>query len=495
MKVAFVTPELDPLVRRTQISELARHLASALNANGAEVRVFLPRTINVDTSELSDIEQLGSVDVRDGDSQTTFKLVGAKLGALPVVLVEHPQFFANKHPYGNDDGPYTDNWRRYVAFSRAVLESFPKLDFAPDVLHGLDWTTGMIPLLQEHDFASRPDHPAVHVGTFFQICNLAMQGSFERHILNHVGLPLRLFQQAGGIELNGKVNFLKAGAEFATILCTHSSVHAQRIQQQDRGYGLEQTFARRSKELVGIASGIDYQAWDPSNDPHIAQAFSVKDKQLNGKKKCKTVLQETLKLDKGARTQLAVMIGRFDTDSGFELLAEILTSVLERNVEVVLMGSGHAELHDRLRTIETTFTGRCRVIEGYNNQLAHMLLAAADNILLPTHYHPGNPLCAIGLRYGALPIIYAQSGLEDYVVDINANARSGTGFHFKQFTGPGLLEGIDDARTLYKDADLWRTVVLRALRQDFSWQATAAEYLKAYRRVLRRTKPSKQTSS
>ncbi|MCC6406714.1 MAG: glycogen synthase [Planctomycetes bacterium] len=495
MKVAFVTPELDPLVPRTQLAEFSRALPKALCSVGADARVFTPRTQGLKVDGLTDLRHVGNVAVRDGESKTTFSVETANSNGLQVVLLGHPTYFANRNPYGNDEGPYTDNWRRYAGFSRAVLESLPLLGFEPDIIHCIDWTTGLLPLLRELEYAeAKPDHPAAAAGTFFQIHNLAMQGLFERQILTHVGIPLRLFQFHGGVELHGKVSFLKAGCEFATILGTHSTAHAQRIQQQDRGYGLESTFSKRAKELVGIPSGIDYQAWDPSNDPHLAEGYSLKDKLLAGKKKCKQALQTQLNLDKGPRTEIAAMIGRFDADSGFELLAEILTAVLERNIEVVLMGGGHPDIHARLRTIETTFVGRLRVIDGYNVPMAHLVMGGADTLLLPSHYHPGNALAAIAMRYGVLPVIYASSGLEDYVVDLGADPRAGTGFHFASFTSAGLLDGIDKTRTLYKDAELWRAAVLRCMKEDFSWQATAEEYLKAYRRVTRRTKPTKSSA-
>jgi glycogen synthase len=92
------------------------------------------------------------------------------------------------------------------------------------------------------------------------------------------------------------------------------------------------------------------------------------------------------------------------------------------------------------------------------------------------------------MRYGVVPVIYAGSGLEDTVVDFEKDARRGTGFTFRTYTGDGLLEGIDAARKVYKDPNEWRLLAQRCLKQDFSWQATAHNYLKAYRRVTRRVK-------
>lgn len=453
------------------------------------MRVFLPYTADVNVHPLQDLKQVGEVRVKDGAARISLTVFTGQLGDLPVVLIDHPTLFRARHVYGDDEGPYADNWRRYAVFARGVLESLALLEFAPDVIHGMDWTAGLIPVIRELEYATKqPEHPAANAGTLFAIHNLAIQGAFEREVLPHIGLPHRVFKHVHGIELAGKVNFLKAGAEFATILTTHSPSHALRVQEIDRGYGLEDTFRRRTKELVGITNGIDYKTWDPSNDPLLPHTFSLKDKELNGKRKCKESLQKTLKLDTGARQAVAAVIGRFDADSGFDILAEVLTSILERNVEVVLMGSGRHEILERVKTMETTFAGRCRLIEGYNVNVAHTLLGGADMLILPSHYHSSNALCAIGMRYGVVPIIYGGSGLEDTVVDVEKDVRHGTGFAFKNYTGDSLLEGLDNARKHYKEAADWRAISLRCMKQDFSWQATAENYLKAYRRVMRRVK-------
>lgn len=486
MKVAFVTPELKPLVQRTNVAEIADSLPRALSNAGADVRIFLPMSVDV-PQEFRDSARLVARVLLPKDP-TEFEILEGRHEGIPVYLFGEPKLFATRHPYGNDEGPYPDNWRRYASFARAVLESLPLLDFHPDVLHCLDWTTGLVPLLRDIEYKQREGHPAAYAGTWFAANNLAMQGVFEREVLPLIGLPHSVFKNSEGLELAGKVNFLKAGCEFATIVGTHSPRHAERIQQQDRGYGLEETFRRRSKELVGISNGIDYATWDPSKDPLLPQPFSKDDKDLTGKRKSKATLQQSLNLDLGARIPLAAMIGRFDADSGFDLAAEMLTPILERNVEVVLMGAGQPEITKRFKTMETTFGGRCRVIDGYNHNTAHALMGGADFLLLPSHYHPGHSLAAIGMRYGVVPIVYAQSGLEDYVVDARVDEKKGTGIFFEHYTGEGLLAGIDDARKIYRDAASWKELVMRTMSQDFSWENTANEYIKAYRRVTRRVR-------
>ena len=490
LKIAFVTPEFQSLVRRTNLADISEALPCSLARDGHDVRVFLPHNKDVNLESIENLVEVGKVSVKDVRGKTTLTVREGRFQEVTIVLIEHPELFAKRHPYGDEDGPYPDNWRRYAVFARGVLEALGLLAFKADILHCYDWTTGLIPVFRELEYVEQqPNHPASRAGVYFAIHNLAMQGAFEREILPKIGIPLELFQNVRGIALDGRVNFLKAGAEFATIVGTHSAAQATRIQQLDRGYGLEETFARRAKEIVGIANGIDYSAWDPSSDEHLTATYSGESEAaLSGKKRCKTALQQSFRLDKGARTPVISLIGRFDVESGFDIVAEVMTLMLERNFEVVMMGHGQEEIIERVRSIEGTFSGRCRLIAGYHVDIAHQILAGSDIMIMPSHYLPSVSLAAIGMRYGTVPIVYTHAGADDIVIDRAADEKNGTAFTFKTHNGDGLIEAIDEARAVYKNASDWTELTLRCMAQDFSWKRCGAEYIKAYRRVTRRVR-------
>lgn len=490
MKIAFATPELHSLVRRTQLSEIAEQLPRTLQGLGADVRVFLPHSRDIDTDSLGPLEESALLRIRDGQSRTPITIRTGYVDGLTIHLIDHQTLFRSRHPYGDENGPYADNWRRYAIFARAVLDGFGPLAFTPDVIHCFDWTTGLIPLIQKLEYKDR-DHPASKPGTFFAIQNLAMQGSFEREILPRIGVPHSYFKAVEGVELGSRVNYLKAGVEFATMIGATSPSKAQQFANSSRGDGLEEAFKRREDDIVGIQSGIDYRTWDPSSDPLLVQTFKPEDKELAGKRKCKIATQEGLKLEGGPRTPLLAIMGRFDADSGFDILAEALTPILERGVELVLMGPGPQEIIERLRTIEQTFVGRCRVIEGYDVSTAHTLLAGADMLLLPGHYHATNALSAIAMRYGVVPIAYAHSGLEDTLVDLTASPKKGTGLLFNTYDAESLVDAVDRGRALYKKATDWKSIAKRCMEEDFSWAESGREYQKAYRKLGRILKAKK----
>lgn len=483
MKVAFATPELQSLVRRTGLAEFAESLPRTLMQQGLDVLVFVPWSLDVEDVRVMGLREIAAFPVRDGETTTSIRLHRGHVRDLPVVLIDHP-LFRDRHPYGDENGPYADNWRRYALFARAVIGALLAVDFIPDVIHGFDWTTGLLPLIKQLECGK--GHPLDKVATLYGIHNLAMQGTFEREILPRIGIPLQYFRFTEGIELAARVNFMKAGAEFSTIVTASSPTMATRLTQLNRGDGLEDTFQRRDDELIGIRGGIDYRAWDPSTDPLLAQTYSAAQADPTlGKRKCKSTLQDALKLENNPKKPLVAVISRFDTDGGFDVLAEALTPMLEREIELVMMGPGAPEILDRIRTLEQTFAGNCKLIEGYNVNTAHAILGAADALLLPGHYHASTSLCAIALRYGVTPIAYAQSGLEDLITDLEEHSERGTGFLFESYVADSLVDGIDSMRNAYKKVTEWKATVKRCMELDFSWQECGREYVKAYKRAQR----------
>src|SRR5690606_30716478 len=148
---------------------------------------FVPWTVDVQAGELGDLTQAGEVRVRDGIGGVTFQLYEAKLGGIGVVLFENESVFGGRHPYGDEEGPYPDNWRRYALFARAVLAAVEPLSFPVDIFHCFDWTTGLVPVYHQLEYVDKNrDHPATAAGTYFAIHNLAMQGTFEREILPRI---------------------------------------------------------------------------------------------------------------------------------------------------------------------------------------------------------------------------------------------------------------------------------------------------------------------
>src|SRR5262249_41495718 len=133
------------------------------------------------------------------------------------------------------------------------------------------------------------------------------------------------------------------------------------------------------------------------------------------------------------------------------------------------------------------YPDRVGVVIGYDEALSHLIIAGSDSILVPSRFEPCGLTQLYALRYGALPLVRRTGGLADTVVDANAVTLAkgdATGFAFEEATSEGLLATLSRVVELFGDQAVWRRVVRRAMRQDFSWAAAARQYKALYGEVL-----------
>ena len=130
---------------------------------------------------------------------------------------------------------------------------------------------------------------------------------------------------------------------------------------------------------------------------------------------------------------------------------------------------------------------RVAVRIGYDEALAHRLIAGADALLVPSRFEPCGLTQLYGLRYGSLPVVRRVGGLADTVVDASPQALQdnvATGFTFDAATPAALESAIFHAVQAYREPDTWRQMMLRGMAQNFSWSQAASQYLTLYRDIV-----------
>jgi len=88
------------------------------------------------------------------------------------------------------------------------------------------------------------------------------------------------------------------------------------------------------------------------------------------------------------------------------------------------------------------------------------------------------------LRYGTVPIVRATGGLDDTIEPWDVATGKGTGFKFSAYSGVALLNCIHEAVRAFKDQARWNQLMLNGMKKDFSWNASAREYVRVYERLL-----------
>jgi starch synthase len=84
-------------------------------------------------------------------------------------------------------------------------------------------------------------------------------------------------------------------------------------------------------------------------------------------------------------------------------------------------------------------------------------------------------------------LVRRTGGLADTVVDANAVTLAdgtATGFVFDNESADELYRAAQRAVALYADRGAWAKVMRQAMTRDFSWEASARQYLELYRQLV-----------
>jgi starch synthase len=463
------------------LADVAAALPAELRAIGHDVRVFLPFYSRIRESDrrYEPVDDVGRVPVEIGAKRYSFTLTTTELvsNALPIHLVDCPPLYQRPGIYTSD----ADEAQRWLLFSRAVLESCQRLDWAPDVFHCNDWHTALIPFLLRG--AYHWDALFEKTRTLLTIHNIGYQGIFGGSAVGRLGLE-RWADLLDQIDLrDDRVNFLRTGLNHTDFISTVSPTYAKEIQTDEYGMGLAPLLRARRDRLVGILNGVDYSQWSPECDPFIPHHFSADD--LTGKRENKRGLLEQLGLDPDPEAPLIGMVTRFAQQKGLELCAEVLPRLLRsEDLRLIVLGSGEAVYEKFFDGLQRSSPGRVCYHRGYHDELAHAIEAASDLFLMPSRYEPCGLNQLFGMRYGTLPLVRRTGGLADTVVPYDSADGRGTGFVFEHFSAEGLTWALERALETWQDQERWLHLMDNAMRRDFSWKVQVRPYEALYRKIL-----------
>ncbi|MBI3028779.1 MAG: glycogen synthase GlgA [Candidatus Rokubacteria bacterium] len=480
MRILLISSEVEPFAKTGGLADVAGALPKALAGLGHDVRVLMPKYRGVERHAGSLAPRVPGVQVPIAGRIAEGTLLEGRMGAgIPIYFLAQDQYYDREGLYGTGEGDYWDNCERFIFFCRAALEGLKRLGWIPQVIHANDWQAGLVPVYLETLY--RDDPGLAKIATLFTVHNLAYQGVFWHYDMAMTGLGWDLFTPAG-IEYYGKLNFLKGGLVFGDLLTTVSRTYAREIQTPEFGCGLEGVLQERSAALHGVVNGIDYEAWNPASDGEIPKGYTADD--LKGKRACKAALQEELGLAQEP-APLVGMVTRLVEQKGLTLVLDALPGLLAEGVQLALLGSGEPALEQAFGDAAAKHAGRVAVRLGYDAGLARRIYGGADCFLMPSRYEPCGLGQLISLRYGTIPLVRWTGGLADTVKEFDPAKQAGTGFGFAPFTHEALLECARRALAVFRQPRLWQRLMRNAMAEDFSWEASAREYVSLYRKAVK----------
>ena len=499
MRVLVASSEVVGFAKTGGLADVAGALPRALARRGHQVAIVMPYYAAVRRAGVP-VEKTGiALPVPMGDRVLACRLLRSRLPDcdVPVYLVEHPPFFERDDPTagrglyqqsmpGGYKSDYPDNAERFVFFCRAVLEAVPHLGFTPDVIHGNDWQTGLVPVYLNELYRTKPGYQRTRA--VFTIHNIAYQGMFGRELTKLAGLPGWLFNPSQ-LEYHGHLNFLKAGIVFADAVNTVSPTYAREIQTVEFGCGLEGLLRNVSGKLSGVLNGCDYDQWNPAADKHLAPHTYTPDTVFDEKPHCKADLQRRFHLPEDPDAPVLGVVARLVNQKGIDLVLSAAPGFLDLGCQLVFLGEGDPEYHDELKSFQEKHPKQVGVFLGFNEGLAHKIEAGSDLFLMPSRYEPCGLNQMYSQKYGTPPVVRATGGLADTVVNAtveNLADRTATGFSFRDDTAAALYETVKWALKLMREKPAeFKQVVRTAMAQDWSWDRSAAAYEALYRKVAR----------
>ena len=467
LQVLHAVSEVVPFLATGGMGQVAGALTKALAQNNPDIdiRVMSPLYAYFRDKYEPQMTFLGETEVKLAWRTLYCGLYEMKLDGVTFYFVDNRHYFDRENAYG-----YFDDGERFAFFSKAVFAAMDMIGLSPDIIHTHDWQTALIPIyLKTHFQSAYPNTRAV-----FTIHNMEYQGKYALSTLHDV-FDLNS-ECLGLVEYDCCLNLMKGAIVCADKITTVSPSYAEEIQLCG-GYGLESIIWENNYKLTGIINGIDTELYNPETDPLLKKNYSAD--ALEGKAAAKRRLQALFNLPKSPRKMLLCVVSRLVAHKGVDLLTYILDDMINLDVQFLLLGTGDHEYELFFEDRAVMHPNKVAASIAFNPDIAGLIYAGADVLLMPSRSEPCGLSQMIACRYGTIPIVRKTGGLGDTIHDCRAG--QGNGFVFEEYTAGAFFETISHALDLYTyHQDDWNNLIKEAMSCDFSWDVSAKQYLSLY---------------
>ena len=468
-KIIYIGSEAAPFIATGGLADVMGSLPKAIAKNKKyKVSVILPLYSNITKDFKEKFKFITNFNVSVGWRLQYAGVFYYNYQGVDFYFIDNEYYFKRE---GNIYGFYDDG-ERFAFFSRAALDLIARLDIYPDVIHCNDWQTASTIIYLKGMYYG--DEKFRKIKTIFTIHNIEYQGIFGMETYGDLfGFPdsIRNF-----VEFGGNVNLMKGAIEMSDIVNTVSPTYANEIKNSYFAHGLEDIINRNSSKLYGILNGIDVDYYNPETDSFIFKNYSVND--MSGKLVCKTELQKLLGLPNREDVPIISIISRLVSHKGLDLVKYAIEELLSSDVQVVILGKGETSYENFFTDIAKKYSGKCRAVIAYNQDLSRKIYSGSDIFLMPSKMEPCGLSQMIASRYGTVSIVREVGGLNDSIKPYNGD--TGNGFTFHNYNAHDMLFVINEAVRTYRDKKEWMKVQNRAMTSDFSWNNQATEYEKLY---------------
>lgn len=484
MYIVMVAPECAPAAQAGGLGDVVFGLSREVEIRGHAVEIILPKY------DCMRYDQIWGLHVTRSDLWVPWYggaihcsvWFGFVRGRKCFFIEPHSrdEFFHRGAYYG-----FSDEYLRFAFFSKAALEFLLQSNKRPDVIHCHDWHTALVPVLLYETYQY---HGMQDQRVCFTVHNFRHQGIAGENVLWATGLarpeyyfdPYRMRDDFNP----GALNLMKGAILYSNFITTVSDQHAWEARCTDQGFGLGHSLHVHQGKFGGVLNGVDYETWNPEIDPLIPHRYTID--RLQTKYANKEALRKRFWLREGYKPIIAY-IGRLDAQKGVELIRHALFYSLAQGAQFVLLGPSSTNgINGYFWHLKHYLNDHpdCHLELGFSEDLAHLIYAGADMVIVPSLFEPCGLTPMIAMKYGTVPIVRGIGGLLDTVFDRDYSSKpfeERNGYVFYQTDYTGIESAMWRAiRLWYDDPCEFRRLMVNGMRRDHAWTRPGSDYLRIY---------------
>lgn len=321
-----------------------------------------------------------------------------------------------------------------VAYAKTITD-----DKRPDIIHCHDGHTAFLPSLIENDHTAK----TILKNTRF-IITIHNAGDMYRQQLWHLdyaqrmtGLPIERLQSA--LVADGVEPFLLSAASARlTTVSPWYAAELRNTEQSPFSYRFSKALQEKNIDIIGITNGIEYANYAPQDSAvsHLPFSYNPLENDFDGKYRCRKFFTDMLKekntdewsfsdelhcygryADQSKHGEKLLFIayhGRVVHQKGIDVLLQLINTICPKhtNIRFLIMGQGTGDYEEQCIQATKKFSGQVLYFKGYAKEMARLVTAVSDFIVLPSLFEPCGLEDFIAQIYGTIPIAHAIGGLQ-----------------------------------------------------------------------------------
>lgn len=474
LNILFVSSEVSSYAATGGLADVAESLPEELCKDHNVIRV-MPKYKGIEKKYK--IRKSNSFIVEIGGKPILTEIYKHKLHGVLTYFIGSDEYFDRDSLYG-----YDDDGERFGYFSKAVMYMLICLKIKPDIIHLNDWQTALISVLVKNEFNHLDLFKKTKV--ILTIHNLRFQGNFSREILDKLYLQPKHYNNydEDSLEFFGDISFMKGGIIYSDLITTVSNTYSNEIQTPEYGYGLDGVLTKYNHKVTGIINGIHYDKFNPETDKLIFEKYNIKNV-TEKKKDNKHKLQESVGLPVGDVPLLGV-VTRLTEQKGIDLIINAIENLVDQDIQFIILGTGVKDYENKLKELSNQYPDKVKAIIEFNQTTARQIYASSDFFLMPSLFEPCGLAQLYSMRFGTIPVVRKTGGLADTVMNFSEDDQKGSGLVFEDYNEHSFINCIREGLELFNNEKVWEKFVNNAMKQRFSWDKAAQEYVKKYKEVI-----------